>query len=63
MWIEGMHNAADLLFGSPLLCPDVGIILCQCLGHGKLVNMQLLCLLCLRTSPWLAMLTCEPLRT
>jgi len=35
-------NAAHLLLGSLLLGLDVGIILCQSLGHGNLVIMQLL---------------------
>ena len=38
-------NAAHLLLGSHLLGLDVGIILCQSLGHGNLVIMQLLRLL------------------
>ena len=38
-------NKAHLLLGSRLLGLDVGIILCQSLGHGNLVIMQLLQLL------------------
>jgi len=43
-----MSFVADLLLSSLLLCSDVGIILCQSLGHSNLVIMQLLGLLCLQ---------------
>lgn len=38
-----LSRGTDLLLGCFLLCPDVGIILCQCLGHGNPVIMQLQC--------------------
>ncbi len=52
-WNEINHkqvgNAAYLLLGSLLLGLDVGVILCQSLGHGNPVIMQLLRLLRLST--------------